>query len=601
MPKKQSQIQRLADFGNDDEVIVAVEPPSNGLARSEETKSLADKLRDKGVIRLASDRTVFVKSDNGAPHLVIEALAGTGKTTTIIEGLRYIKGLPPLLTPSIQQEVIWRHMAESKNAQSICFVAFNRSIAAELKNRVPQGCEAMTLHSMGLRAVSQAYPGISMKPYRAETVLGRLTKKLYYQDSKTFRLKNLPLCDALFETLSLCKQTLCLENPDIKYAEDVRNVLADLIDYYEIETERRWFDQLLNLLPSLYQECKRVNVSEGIDFDDMVWLPIVLGLPVKRYDLLLVDECQDLCRCQHELVKLAGDRLVLVGDKFQSIYAFAGASCESMQRMTDYLQATDRGCLVLPLTVTRRCGRAIVEEARRFVPTFEAHPSNCDGEVLRMQYPLQQEGSGKYADTYMLPDEETYLPHVKEGDFILCRVNAPLLSQCFKFIRQGKRANIQGRNIGKGLIKAIKKLNAQRCISFEKGSSQHLIEQCGLYFKTEIDAEAKKDHPNEVKITGLRDKRDCILCLANQAQTFDEVIKKVEALFTDTTDENTIRLSSIHKSKGLEARTVFFINSEAANALCPHPKAIAEWQREQEFHLLYVAVTRAIERLVYVT
>ena len=42
----------------------------------------------------------------------------------------------------------------------------------------------------------------------------------------------------------------------------------------------------------------------------------------------------------------------------------------SMQRMTDELATTPRGLLSYPLTVTRRCGRAIVEEAKAFVPEF---------------------------------------------------------------------------------------------------------------------------------------------------------------------------------------------------------------------------------------
>lgn len=41
--------------------------------------------------------------------------------------------------------------------------------------------------------------------------------------------------------------------------------------------------------------------------------------------------------------------------------------------------ASKRGCAILPLTVTRRCGKAIVKEANKIVPDFKAHESNPEG------------------------------------------------------------------------------------------------------------------------------------------------------------------------------------------------------------------------------
>ena len=64
-------------------------------------------------------------------HLIIEALAGTGKTTTILEAL---KVLP--------------------RNQKVAFVCFNKTIATELQGRVPRGVLASTLHSLGGRAIS---------------------------------------------------------------------------------------------------------------------------------------------------------------------------------------------------------------------------------------------------------------------------------------------------------------------------------------------------------------------------------------------------------------------------------------------------------------
>jgi superfamily I DNA/RNA helicase len=55
-------------------------------------------------------------------------------------------------------------------------------------------------------------------------------------------------------------------------------------------------------------------------------------------------------------------------------------------------------------------------------------------------------------------------------------------------------------------------------------------------------------------------------------------------------------LSSVHRAKGLEAKRVFILRPD----LMPHPKAKSAWEKGQEANLEYVAITRAIEELVYV-
>lgn len=96
-----------------------------------------------------------VRAAEKAPHLIVAALAGTGKTTTLIEGLKHLKGLPTKITPSGQQRAVWEQLALTPASASVCFVAFNKAIATELQARVPPGCQAMTMHSLGYRAVTE--------------------------------------------------------------------------------------------------------------------------------------------------------------------------------------------------------------------------------------------------------------------------------------------------------------------------------------------------------------------------------------------------------------------------------------------------------------
>ena len=53
---------------------------------------------------------------------------------------------------------------------------------------------------------------------------------------------------------------------------------------------------------------------------------------------------------------------------------------------------------------------------------------------------------------------------------------------------------------------------------------------------------------------------------------------------------------TVHKSKGLENSTVYFLCPE----LIPSKFATQEWQIEQEWNLMYVGITRAKQNLYFV-
>ena len=61
--------------------------------------------------------------------------------------------------------------------------------------------------------------------------------------------------------------------------------------------------------------------------------------------------------------------------------------------------------------------------------------------------------------------------------------------------------------------------------------------------------------------------------------------------------DNCIKLSTIHRAKGLEADRVFILNFNELPYFKPNQKY---WEREQEQNLKYVAVTRAMEELYLV-
>jgi superfamily I DNA/RNA helicase len=165
------------------------------------------------------------------------------------------------------------------------------------------------------------------------------------------------------------------------------------------------------------------------------------------------------------------------------------------------------------------------------------------------------------------------------------------VSQCFRFIKDGRKANIQGRDVGQGLVSTIEKMKTKDMVE--------LSTRLDDWLHAEVSKENAKKNPSEARVIALQDRYECLCCFMDSAQTVDNVIAAINAIFTDEQSGEGIRLSSIHKAKGLEAQVVFFL--EPKGATCPHPMARSAWQRAQELNLRYVAITRAIETLVYVS
>jgi hypothetical protein len=96
-------------------------------------------------------------------------------------------------------------------------------------------------------------------------------------------------------------------------------------------------------------------------------------------------------------------------------------------------------------------------------------------------------------------------------------------------------------------------------------------------------------------VANFKEKIDIITMLAEGVESKEEVIAKIDALFSDV-EKTGIQLSTIHRSKGLEADRVFIIHRD----LMPSKYAKTDWEKEQEENLRYVAITRAKQHLGYV-
>ena len=108
----------------------------------------------------------------------------------------------------------------------------------------------------------------------------------------------------------------------------------------------------------------------------MVWLPSILFMkPLgTQYDYILVDECQDLSTAQRELIlkcRKINTRMFMFGDKDQTIYTFMSSDFYSFEKLKNLPNT-----ICMPLSISYRCPKNIVDFAKKIVPTIEHNENN---------------------------------------------------------------------------------------------------------------------------------------------------------------------------------------------------------------------------------
>lgn len=459
---------------------------------------------------------VFAGIAQGEGHMMVDAVAGSGKTTTIVEGLSNVP-----------------------RGKSVLFVAFNKPIATELAKRAPSHVNVSTLHALGLRACSASLPN---RP------------RVDADKAKTLAASLLPGDDLREWRTAVCKAVSLSKSYLAESAEDV----ADVIDVHDIAIPRDGLrGQFVADVRKMLAACAEHIAS--VDFDDMVWMPVILELGVPQYDRVFVDETQDLNAAQIKLALRAckpGGRICAVGDPRQAIYQFRGAGEDSFGKVRDGLDAK-----VLPLSVTYRCSKAVVREAQKLVPHLQAAPGAIEGSVSQCSERDMFAGAGA-------------------GDFILSRVNAPLMKLCLAFLRNGQAACIQGRDIGTKIVATIRRAGTADVGAMLKWVDSWADRETLRLEKRGLDAES------------VQDLRDCIRALSEEETFTYDVISKIERLFADGDNASRITLSSTHKAKGLERKNVWLLrNTYMRSRKAPNGKWMGPGIAEA--NLLYVAITRA--------
>jgi DNA helicase-2/ATP-dependent DNA helicase PcrA len=493
----------------------------------EEPSLVAARIKHRNRIEGTSQQEEFWEELlQGTGHILLEARAGTGKSTSCREGM-------------------WRLNESNKNL-TIRYCCFNKKISEEFAVKAPPRVDVGTMHRFGLLALQSSF-GCQIdknKTYVVLDGLGGTDIKRYFRR-------------AINALVSAAKNHgLRPDDPDLPL------LLDGFIDHYNIEVYRQYgmvIDWAIKVL------AKSAEMTSLVDFDDMLWFSVIHPVTFPNVDFLFIDEAQDLNPVQHQMAeKLAGSgRTIVVGDPFQSIYAFRGADSQSIPKLRDSLNAT-----TLPLTVTFRCPRSHVELAQQLVPDFECAPDAPTGTLEHAR----------------IEAVDGALP----GDLVLCRTNAPVIAACLRQIANLVPATVRGRAIGDTLLTVVRKVG-------DKSTVEDFISGLNRWRSGEINRLSAKDGTDDL-IEQVSDKSMSLEAIASACSCPTEIPFAIQRLFSDEDSNNRITFSSVHRAKGSEAKRVLYIQvpySEAKDRVKP-PQ---QWERDQRRNLRYVALTRSLDSL----
>lgn len=518
----------------------------------------------------------WVTTEKG--HCVLNAVAGAGKTTTILNGIEKMAG------------TVWFGVYNKKMADEIKEkLAGNPDLAKRAAFKADEQITASTFHSLGASLVkSLTYPNRAQVD---DKKVRKIVDQLIVQKEAVAQMDRPDLREiegTVVQMVSMAKNRGFV--PARRVVEgltdwDDTDAWEEMVNHFDIgdTLEDEQVRTAINFARvALRESNKDLTV---IDFDDMVYLPLAKRMTLKpwhKFNWVLVDEAQDTNPTRRALARMVlatGGRLIAVGDPHQAIYGFTGADNDSLEQIKDAFNAVE-----LPLTTTYRCPKAVVAHAQQWVSHIEAHEGNEEGAVVTLPY-MDLIDNLQADDPNVNPSETA----------ILCRYNKYLVGLCFKLIRNGIAAKIEGRDVGAGLVKLATRWKSAKTVN---GLETKLLQ----YREREMAKAEKKEQ--EQKMERIDDEVATLMVVIDRVRTngldrVTDVVDAIEEIFADNVSGgDLITLCSTHKSKGLEWDSVYLLDREA---LMPSKFAKQDWQIAQEINLIYVAVTRAKKTLIEVT
>ena len=334
-------------------------------------------------------------------NLMLNALAGTGKTSTLEALEKVVKQKP------------------------IMYLVYNKRNADEATTRMASTTTVRTFNALGHRIWAQT-----------------IGKTLTLDTKKTYNIFR----SIVDETKGQAAKAIWGCYDQVKHGVEIAKAIGYVPGGMQntgkgIATESQLFtaldeepdDLTAELIDAILRSSIKLSYNGTVDYNDQVYMSALFGGAYPKFPLTFVDEYQDLNPVNHEMIrKLVKDRrLIGVGDPNQNIYGFRGAKAQGITEAVNLYRMGQ-----LDLSISFRCPEAIVRNTHWHVPHFKW---------------LNPGGTVSVRDYYHASDFEP-------NSVFICRNNAPLFSLAFKLIANGYGINMVGSEIGPRLVTTLRKL-----------------------------------------------------------------------------------------------------------------------------------------------
>lgn len=355
-----------------------------------------------GGVRPTSEQAAIIDACVSGRNLVIEAGAGTGKTSTLrMAALSLPRGRRGL------------------------YVAFNKAVAAEAKSKFPGSVTCATAHSLAYRALGYAYkqrlngPRV---PAREVAKIMKITRPLDLTTTAGAR----SLDPAVLARIAANTVDRYCMSADLEIAAHHVPPVNGIDGIAQLTLREFILPKAVEMWEEL--QGKRGQLRFAHDYYLKMW---ALTNPDLGTDVVFFDEAQDANPVIARVVQAQRAQLVAVGDSNQAIYAWRGA-IDALENWP----ADDR----LRLSQSWRFGPAIADEANKWLTALESD--------------LRLTGT---------PSVASSIATLSTPDAVLCRTNAAAMGQAIEAMDHGRRvALVGGGSTVKGLAEAAQDLQAGR-------------------------------------------------------------------------------------------------------------------------------------------
>ena len=295
-----------------------------------------------------------------------------------------------------------------------------------------------------------------------------------------------------------------------------------------------------------------------IDFTDMLDKFLIKGNVNNKFDVIFVDEAQDLSLIQWKMIeKIEKDNqcdVWVAGDDDQAIFGWAGADVDSFINW----KAEE-----IPLQQSERVPSEIQVKALGIIDRVQ------DNRLSKDYFPKKETGE-------ILIQFKLSAIDMTKGDWLILARTNPLLKPIPRYLKSMGLffETAQGNSIGKTLFEDINYWNKIR-----KGEKIPEVQEQRV-----LERMSKRDNKLE-----WYDAFDQV------ALSKKDYVRSMLANGEDLSKEPRIRVSTIHGAKGGEATNVVLFLNQTNNTMKAAKKSVTK--QDEEYRVWYVAVTRTIQKL----